>query len=297
MEAGGRERERERMREHAEAGCICSSSHARVFMFVLCLQVTVLTGPQTSAFLHESRTNRWCLWETLGSSCSSRSSLASSSHVYAKWWHVEKKKTSLFPSFPSVLRPLEWRGPAPPGGAEGNGAQQAISSRVPRVVCRGTLTVWLIDSEWFTTGSHVLWEKPNKQMLSFLKLYAWGTFHAMGSWYLNKWFEAQQAVVFTTSSPWLSSSSSRFSRSSSLSFTTCQHTSQTTISFTAKSGLKLLAWEQLCSSASAVLIKSATWVAAQGNDHRGIPGTWNHTGIENGHFDWEIHAVWSSFHL
>jgi len=51
---------------------------------------------------------------------------------------------------------FEWSGPAPPGGVKGNSAQQAISSRVPRVVCRGTLTVWLIDSEWFTTGSHVL---------------------------------------------------------------------------------------------------------------------------------------------
>lgn len=96
-------------------------------------------------------------------------------------------------------------------------------------------------------------------------------------------------VFFTTSSPWLSSSSSRFSRSSSLSFTTCQHTSQTTISFTAKSGLKLLAWVQLCSSASAVLIKSATWVAAQVTNHRGIPGSGNRIGIEIGNFDQENH--------
>lgn len=38
------------------------------------------------------------------------------------------------------------------------GPQQAISSSVPRVVCKGTLTVWLMDSEWFATGSQELWE-------------------------------------------------------------------------------------------------------------------------------------------
>lgn len=51
---------------------------------------------------------------------------------------------------------LVWRGSC---------AQQAISSRVPRVVWRGTLTVWLMVSEWFTTGSHVLWRQ--KQQFAF----------------------------------------------------------------------------------------------------------------------------------
>lgn len=42
---------------------------------------------------------------------------------------------------------------------KGDGLQQAISSRVPSVVCKGTVTVWLMDSEWFATGSQELWEK------------------------------------------------------------------------------------------------------------------------------------------
>lgn len=44
------------------------------------------------------------------------------------------------------------------GGAGGSeGRQQAISSRVPRAVCRGTFTVWLMVSEWFGIVSQVLW--------------------------------------------------------------------------------------------------------------------------------------------
>lgn len=42
----------------------------------------------------------------------------------------------------------------------GGGPQQAISSSVPSVVCKGTVTEWLMDSEWFATGSQELWEKP-----------------------------------------------------------------------------------------------------------------------------------------
>lgn len=34
--------------------------------------------------------------------------------------------------------------------------QQAISSRVPKAVCRGTFTVWLMVSEWFGIVSQVL---------------------------------------------------------------------------------------------------------------------------------------------
>lgn len=50
------------------------------------------------------------------------------------------------------------------GGGWGGGPQQAISSSVPSVVCRGTVTVWLMDSEWFATGSQELWEnKPGEQ--------------------------------------------------------------------------------------------------------------------------------------
>lgn len=47
--------------------------------------------------------------------------------------------------------------------------------------------------------------------------------------------------------------------------------------------------------ASAAIIKSTTWVAAQGTDHRGITGSENHIGIENGDLDWENHTFWSSF--
>lgn len=45
---------------------------------------------------------------------------------------------------------------------KGDGLQQAISSRVPSVVCKGTVTVWLMDSEWFATGSQELWGKRVK---------------------------------------------------------------------------------------------------------------------------------------
>lgn len=49
-------------------------------------------------------------------------------------------------------------------GNGGGGPQQAISSSVPSAVCRGTVTVWLMDSEWFATGSQELWEnKPGEQ--------------------------------------------------------------------------------------------------------------------------------------
>ena len=46
--------------------------------------------------------------------------------------------------------------PPPPVAAPVAAPQQAISSRLARVVCRGTLTVWLIDSEWFGSGSQEL---------------------------------------------------------------------------------------------------------------------------------------------
>lgn len=39
------------------------------------------------------------------------------------------------------------------------GCQQAISSKVPRAVCRGTFTVWLMVSEWFGIVSQVLWRE------------------------------------------------------------------------------------------------------------------------------------------
>jgi len=52
-------------------------------------------------------------------------------------------------------------------GRDGGGLQQAISSRVPSVVCRGTVTVWLMDSVWFATGSQELWEKKNPEVLSY----------------------------------------------------------------------------------------------------------------------------------
>lgn len=46
------------------------------------------------------------------------------------------------------------------GGGAGwlEGCQQAISSKVPRAVCRGTFTVWLMVSEWFGIVSQVLWK-------------------------------------------------------------------------------------------------------------------------------------------
>lgn len=46
----------------------------------------------------------------------------------------------------------------------GGGPQQAISSSVPSVVCKGTVTVWLMDSEWFATGSQELWENQKSHM-------------------------------------------------------------------------------------------------------------------------------------
>lgn len=46
------------------------------------------------------------------------------------------------------------------GGARwSKGRQQAISSKVPRAVCRGTFTVWLMVSEWFGIVSQVLWRE------------------------------------------------------------------------------------------------------------------------------------------
>lgn len=56
----------------------------------------------------------------------------------------------------------KWRRPLCGCGTEGQGGggpQQAISSKVPSVVCKGTVTVWLMESEWFATGSQELWEK------------------------------------------------------------------------------------------------------------------------------------------
>lgn len=46
---------------------------------------------------------------------------------------------------------------------DGGGPQQAISSSVPSVVCKGTVTVWLMDSEWFATGSQELWENRSEK--------------------------------------------------------------------------------------------------------------------------------------
>lgn len=46
----------------------------------------------------------------------------------------------------------------------GEGPQQAISSSVPSVVCRGTVTVWLMDSVWLATGSQELWENRKQRM-------------------------------------------------------------------------------------------------------------------------------------
>lgn len=58
------------------------------------------------------------------------------------------------------------------GGGWGGGPQQAISSSVPSVACRGTVTVWLMDSEWFATGSQELWEKkPGEQRESKISDY------------------------------------------------------------------------------------------------------------------------------
>ncbi len=54
----------------------------------------------------------------------------------------------------------------------GGGPQQAISSKVPSVVCRGTVTVWLMDSEWFATGSQELWKKDNSNNKNYLYLYS-----------------------------------------------------------------------------------------------------------------------------
>lgn len=42
------------------------------------------------------------------------------------------------------------------GAGSSEGRQQAISSKVPRAVCRGTFTVWLMVSEWFGIVSQVL---------------------------------------------------------------------------------------------------------------------------------------------
>lgn len=66
-----------------------------------------------------------------------------------------------------------WRGPqrrrAPDvrgsdGKTGGGGPQQAISSSVPSVVCKGTVTVWLMDSEWLATGSQELWRNHKHHM-------------------------------------------------------------------------------------------------------------------------------------
>lgn len=46
----------------------------------------------------------------------------------------------------------------------GGGPQQAISSSVPSVVCKGTVTVWLMESEWLATGSQELWENQKSHM-------------------------------------------------------------------------------------------------------------------------------------
>lgn len=51
--------------------------------------------------------------------------------------------------------------------------QQAISSRVPKAVCRGTFTVWLMVSEWFGIVSQVLCrEKEGGARHSFSKFYS-----------------------------------------------------------------------------------------------------------------------------
>lgn len=55
------------------------------------------------------------------------------------------------------------------GAGQGGGPQQAISSSVPSVVCRGTVTVWLMDSEWFATGSQELWENRSKEYVRVAK--------------------------------------------------------------------------------------------------------------------------------
>lgn len=50
--------------------------------------------------------------------------------------------------------------------------QQAISSRVPKAVCRGTFTVWLMVSEWFGIVSQVLCgEKKGGTCHLFRKIY------------------------------------------------------------------------------------------------------------------------------
>lgn len=53
---------------------------------------------------------------------------------------------------------------------KGGGPQQAISSSVPSVVCRGTVTVWLMDSEWFATGSQELWENRSEESQCYVRL-------------------------------------------------------------------------------------------------------------------------------
>lgn len=57
------------------------------------------------------------------------------------------------------------------GGGAGwsEGRQQAISSKVPRAVCRGTFTVWLMVSEWFGIVSQVLWRGRGKCLLMFIQ--------------------------------------------------------------------------------------------------------------------------------
>lgn len=47
--------------------------------------------------------------------------------------------------------------------------QQAISSRVPKAVCRGTFTVWLMVSEWFGIVSQVLYREKKGGHPSFIQ--------------------------------------------------------------------------------------------------------------------------------
>lgn len=55
------------------------------------------------------------------------------------------------------------------GAGSSEGRQQAISSKVPRAVCRGTFTVWLMVSEWFGIVSQVLWRGRGKCLLMFIQ--------------------------------------------------------------------------------------------------------------------------------
>lgn len=64
---------------------------------------------------------------------------------------------------PAVPCPGSWASRSVWEGAGWSmGCQQAISSKVPRAVCRGTFTVWLMVSEWFGIVSQVLWRQGDR---------------------------------------------------------------------------------------------------------------------------------------